>query len=60
MNREVHVRFWERLRVKVPRATRQMLLPRYFLAMQTLRLLVQRDRVRDNGWSQSFVESQAL
>jgi hypothetical protein len=23
MNREVHVRFWERLRVKVPRATRQ-------------------------------------
>jgi hypothetical protein len=23
MNREVHVRFWERQRVKVPRATRQ-------------------------------------
>jgi hypothetical protein len=25
MNREVHVRFWERPRVKVPRATRQSL-----------------------------------
>ena len=33
MNREVHVRFWERVRVKFPRATR---LPLYRIVSQSV------------------------